>query len=158
MMLCGALAPMRFTLCLSRTGLWSFLSHCTSSSHWGIRRPGLYLSTSSLEIWGQDTYNINLSQCLRHYPMYHVDILKVTTPSVEFHTSFYVSEPQCSTMNIIHAKADKSMRSDFIPGSHCFEMYVIITRRKNTSFNFYIQYQRRLLPLTVKSYEWTTTW
>ena len=86
--------------------------------------------------------------------MYHVDILKVTTPSVEFHTSFYVSEPQCSTMNIIHAKADKSMRSDFIPASHCFEIYVnIITHRKDTTFDFYIQYQRRLLPLTAKSYE-----
>ena len=59
MKLFGALAPMRFILCLSGTGLWSFLSHSTSSSHSGIHWPGLNWSTSFLEIWGQDTYNTN---------------------------------------------------------------------------------------------------
>ena len=42
---------MRSTLCLSRTGLWSSLSHCTISWHSGILLPDLNLSASSLEIW-----------------------------------------------------------------------------------------------------------
>ena len=51
MKVCGALAPVRSTFCLSRTGLWSAFSQCTTSWHPGITRPFSNWSTSSLEIW-----------------------------------------------------------------------------------------------------------
>ena len=51
MKLNGDLAPIRSTLCLSGTGVWSFLSHCTISWHSGIHRPGSNSSASFLEIW-----------------------------------------------------------------------------------------------------------
>lgn len=47
----GPLAPTRLTFCLSRTGFWFSLSHCTISWHSGILLPDLNLSASSLEIW-----------------------------------------------------------------------------------------------------------
>lgn len=55
MKLNGALAPMRSTLCLSRTGLCSSPSHSTISWHSGIHWPGTKWSASFLEIWGQGT-------------------------------------------------------------------------------------------------------
>lgn len=48
---CGALAPVRSTFCISRTGFWSSFSQCTTSWHSGIHWPTLNWSTSSLMIW-----------------------------------------------------------------------------------------------------------
>jgi len=64
------LAPIRSTLCLSRTGLWFSLSHSTTSWHSGIHRPGSNWSTSFLEIWGPIILNFyksfTASNCTIH--------------------------------------------------------------------------------------------